>query len=111
MKILVVGSWQFNIYEETVYNALNKLSHDVYKFSWRQYFNNFQYDDISPLAKFSYEFRDKFSIGNIINKINNELLKKVKDIMPEVVFIYRGTHIKKETLLRIKHINENILIT
>lgn len=110
MKILVVGSWHSNIYEEAVYNALNKLSHDVYKFSWREYFNNFQYDDISLLAKFSYEFRDKFSIGNIINKINNELLKKIKDIMPEVVFIYRGTHIKKETLLRIKQINENVLI-
>jgi len=110
MKILVVGSWQFNIYEETVYNALNKLSHDVYKFSWRQYFNNFQYDDISLLAKFSYQFRDKFSVGNIINKINNELLKKIKDIMPEVVFIYRGTHIKKETLLRTKQIDKDMLI-
>lgn len=106
----MVGDWHSDIHEEACFNALRKLGQEVYKFRWCEYFNNFQYNDMPLLAKFNYKFQNKFIIGWIITNINIDLLNKVKTIKPDIVFIYRGTHIKKETLIRIKQINKNILI-
>ena len=44
MKILIVGDFHSQIYEEALYNAFLELSFEVGKFSWWQHFKGYQYD-------------------------------------------------------------------
>ena len=38
MKILVAGDWYSDVHEDGVFQAYEKLGHEVFKFSWHQYF-------------------------------------------------------------------------
>ena len=110
MKILVVGDWHSNIHEEACFKALETLGHETYRFSWFEYFNRCQHRNLSLLKRLSCKFQNKYLWGPVIEQINNDLLESVKSICPEVVFVYRGTHILKETLEQMKETNKNILL-
>ena len=110
MKILVVGDWHSNIHEDACFKALGTLGHETYRFSWFEYFNRYQYRNLSLLKKLSCQFQNKYLCGPIVERINNDLLERVKSIRPEVIFVYRGTHIFKETMEQIKEISQNILL-
>jgi spore maturation protein CgeB len=97
LKILVVGDWHSDLHEEAVANAFESLGHNVVKFAWHHYFRA-----ETLLERFIFKIQNRFLIGPIVQKINNDLFNKVLVAEPDFVFIYRGTHIKRETLLRIK---------
>ena len=51
---------------------------------------------------FYKKFQNKFMIGPIIRAINSDFIKAVNEYQPNLVFLYRGTHIKRNTLRAIK---------
>jgi len=111
MKIIVVGDWHSQIHEEPVYQAFKKLGHETFRFSWHQYFK------ISPNQSLKYMLRDvfykfqrKFIVGPSINKINRDFLKKVAEVNPQFIFIYRGTHIWAKTIRKVKNFYPKIII-
>jgi spore maturation protein CgeB len=96
MKILIVGSWQHSMYEDSFYISFNKLGHDVHKLSWAPYF-------LTLLGR----LESKYSICGPITFIFNIILyRKINSIKPDVVLIWRGTSILTITLKQIK--NKNI---
>ena len=104
MKILVVGDWHSKLHEEVVYHAFKKLGHEVLAFSWHPYF----------LAKSKYlkwffyiinRAQYKYLWGPIVRKLNKDLIDFVERNKPEIVFVYRGTHILPATLRKIKENN------
>lgn len=97
MKILVVGDWHSKVHEEVAAQALRKLDHDVVEFKWSPYFAT----NPSVIKK----AQNKYLWGPLISKINNDLIKLVKEKKPEAIFIYRGTHVLPSVLKKIRRIS------
>lgn len=97
MKILIAGDWHSELHEETAYQALRQLGHEVFRFSWHEYFQSrgttgTRFDDLIRRAQ------NKYIIGPLVNRINRDLVARVRAVRPEVVFVYRGTHVRARTL-------------
>jgi spore maturation protein CgeB len=100
MKILLAGDWNSIIYEEPLYQAFMRLGADVHKFSWHQYFATF--DDQNSLESLIKKIQNKFLIGPLIHKVNQDLVEQTLDCKPDVLFVFRGSHIGRSTLERIR---------
>ncbi len=105
MKILVVGDGHSAIHEVAVAKAFKKLGHQIKTFYWKDYFNS-----QNLLLNLWQRFQNKFLIGPILNRLNADLINKAEDFNPKLIFIYRGTHISKQTLIVIKRKMPNCLI-
>ena len=93
MKIVIVGDFLAQIYEQAFYNAFLKLGHNVSKFAIGDYFKSKQ---------FYYRFQNKFLCGPVVWKINKDLIACIEMEKPNLVFIYRGNLIFAETIKQIK---------
>lgn len=107
MKILVAGDWYSDVHEEGVYQAYQEIGHDVFKFKWHQYFQLEKKNSplISIVNSFWCKFQDKFIVGPIVSKINYDFIKAVEKCQPDIISLYRATHITKKTLRKIKKEN------
>lgn len=102
MKIIVVGDWRSQVHEEYVERALAKLGHKVERFAWHSYFTHSDDSAWAPLGKLNGKFQNKYLVGSKFNAVNHELLVCAIQLQPDVLFIYRGTHITAATLRAIK---------
>lgn len=103
MKIIIVGEWQWNWYEEAFFNSFKKLGIIVYKYSWYERFSNYLINKVEWKPKSKYlDLQNRILIGPEIVRINNGLLKQVSILQPEVILFYRSSHIYKRTLIKIK---------
>lgn len=97
MKILVAGAWFSQIHESAVANAFTQLGHQVVKFPWQHYFA--APHDAAP--RFHQKLRraqDKYLWGPLISRLNRDLLSLAIREQPELLFVYRGTHVTAATL-------------
>jgi hypothetical protein len=97
MKILVVGDGHSAIHEVAVVDAFKHLGHSVESFYWQNYFSA-----SNPLVSLWRRTQNKFLIGPTINRLNRDLVKKAVEFGPQLIFIYRGTHITPRTLIKLK---------
>tara|TARA_B110000908_G_C10267775_1_gene466262 strand:+ start:8506 stop:9537 length:1032 start_codon:yes stop_codon:yes gene_type:complete len=97
MKIIIVGSFLHPMYAKSVYDAFVKQGYDTAAFDWDQYKIKG-----NVLFNFISRIQERLLVGPFINRTNKELLKLVKKVNPDLVFIYRGTHIKAKTVSTIK---------
>ena len=97
MKILIIGDWHSKIHEEALKNGFIKLGHQVVEFKWFSYFkaNN-------KLKLFLLKLQNKFLFGPVIRLIQKDIIHLAKLEQPDVIFIYRGTHIFASTLDKLK---------
>ena len=104
MRILVAGDWYSEVHEEGVYQAYQELGHNVFRYSWHRYFKPAApfLPLISGIKTFSRKFQDKFIVGPIVRAINRDFIKTVNECNPDVISLYRGTHITRKTLQAIK---------
>ncbi|MNR82133.1 hypothetical protein D3C72_128880 [compost metagenome] len=96
MRILVIGEWRFEIYEEAISNAFSSLGHEVHGFSWKEYF-----DTPSPGSVLN-RFQNKYLFGPLIQRINWDLVREATRLKPDLIFLFRGTHITAHALREIK---------
>lgn len=97
MKILVVGDGHSAIHEVAVADAFRKLGHQVETFYWQSYFNS-----PNSLSRKWQRFQSKFIINPTLNKLNADLFNAAVQFNPKLVFIYRGTHVTPQTIIKIK---------
>lgn len=107
MKVLVVGDWLAEIYEESFYNAFKEHGCNVARFSWIQYFKYYQYANrfevkCNPIASFYYRIQNRFTFGPVVSKINNDLVRVARTESYDLIFIYRGTHVYPKTIKALK---------
>jgi|APSaa5957512535_1039671.scaffolds.fasta_scaffold21223_2 spore maturation protein CgeB len=112
MKILVAGDWYSDVHEDGVYQAYQEIGHDVFKFKWYQYFQLEENSSpfLSIINSFWCKFQDKFIVGPIVSKINYDFIKTIEGCQPDVISLYRATHITKKTLRKIKDKNPSIFL-
>ena len=102
MKILIAGNWHSLLHEEPVYRAFEKLGHKPLRFRWHLYFK--PTNSLQRIFTPFFKAQNKYGLGPIINRVNRDLIDMVKHELPDIVFIYRGILIYKETLQRIKEV-------
>ena len=100
MRILVAGDWHSELHEEAVYQAFCELGHEVQRFSWYGYFcpSTGLSRVLLPLLK----AQKKYQWGPQVSRLNAELIALAAARQPDIVFVYRGTHIHALTLQRIR---------
>lgn len=109
MKVLIAGDWHSELHEEPMYRALEALGHQTLRFQWHTYFK----PDSFWKRVFSSAIRaqNKYMLGPVVNRVNHDLVDMVGCQQPDVVFVYRGILIFKETLQRIKQVSpETVLV-
>jgi len=97
LKILVVGDWHSELHEEVVAGALRELGHEVGGFAWCDYFRPLHF--IDALSK---RIQNRFITGPAVRRLNRDLIRKAEAFSPDMIFIYRGTHVTARTLQRIR---------
>ena len=109
MRFLIVGDWHSDLHEQEVLRSLVRLGHEADGFKWHHYFD-VGISRFGLLKKFNYRINNKFIFGRPINQLNKDFLDKAILNRPDVIFIYRGTHIYNVTLKEIKSRLPNIIL-
>lgn len=86
------------MYELAFYNSFKVRGLEAYRFE----FQFFDYRGENCIMQFMDKFYDRFHIGLKAWKINKELLKQIKLINPDLVFLYRAVSVKYKTVKKIK---------
>jgi hypothetical protein len=102
LKILVVGDWHSELHEEAVYHALGSLGHEESRFSWHQYFQPVGRGLTHNLSEIAGRIQNRLIAGPLIARLNADFLQTAFRIHPDAIFIYRGTHITRDSLQKIK---------
>lgn len=103
MRILVAGDWHSELHEEAVYWAFTELGHQVVRFPWHHYFKPVQRGGLMQLAStLNGKLQNKFIIGPHVSRLNRDFCRAMTEFEPEMVFLYRGTHILPDTLRVLK---------
>lgn len=97
MRILIAGDWHSELHEQAVFNAFKALGHEVLKFAWHGYFK-----PSNRIDAFNKKVQNKLIAGPIVWKLNRDLISAATEFVPDVVFVYRGTHITASTLNKLK---------
>jgi len=100
MRVLVAGDWHSDLHEAEVCKSLRRLGHEALEFKWFQYFS---YDTgrRRTLDAVLKRLQNKFVTGPLIARINRDFLTQVCLRKPDVIFVYRGTHLTAATLRKI----------
>ncbi|MFO1190738.1 MAG: glycosyltransferase [Rhodoferax sp.] len=101
MKVLVAGDWHSELHEEVVAAALRRLGHAVDELRWCRFFEDAPGSG-SPLARLARRAQNKYLVGPVLARVNRQLQQQALAFQPDVVFIYRGTHIRAATLRALK---------
>jgi spore maturation protein CgeB len=101
MRILVVGDWHSKLHEEVAAQALRELGHKVQEFRWAPYFSLTKGVFGWP-GNLVRKFQNKYIVGPLIIKINSLFVSSALDFKADMIFVYRGTHITRKSLERIK---------
>jgi len=108
MKILIIADGLAeNIYDGAFARGFKELGHKVHRFTWKEYFKHYQYahvykTDSNKLKSLYYKAQNRLTFGPAIWQINKDIIKSCVEIKPDLVFIYRGTHVYPSTIKMIK---------
>lgn len=97
MKVLVAGDWHSDLHETEVCKSLRRLGHEAMEFKWFHYFS-FDPAKSRTLDSIFKRLQNKFVAGPIVGRINRNFLAQVRQQRPDVIFVYRGTHLTLSTL-------------
>lgn len=106
MRVLIAGDWSSELHEEPIARSLARQGHEVIKFKWYTYFQQNGFILIRILKR----LQNKFLVGGLILKLNRDLEDVVRKNKPNLVFIYRGTHVLRITLRKLKSIDSDLVI-
>jgi len=108
VKILIAGDWHSELHEEAVFNAFKKLGHEPFKFSWHQYFEPKGW--AKRFSQLLLKAQNKYMIGPVISKINSDFLDFARQVKPDIIFIYRGTHVYARTVKKLHQNVKDVLV-
>lgn len=93
MKILVAGDGGSDLHERAVVQALLTLGHNVASFYWTERFRGY-----SKLGRNWLRLQNKYLTGPAVWQLNAEFVNCARDFDPDVIFVYRGTHVTAEAI-------------
>ena len=94
MKILIVGSFQWEMYAPAFYHAWRDMGHEVERIDY----TNYSFKRKTPLASFLNRVQNRYHYGFFMRRYNSDILVKVNDFKPDFVFLYRCYHVYGDTV-------------
>lgn len=101
MKVLVAGDWHSELHEEVVSAALRELGHQVCEFKWHEYFDALE-GSCRRVRDVVLRAQNKYLAGPRFARVNRDFVSTAEAFQPDLVFVYRGTHITAESLRAIR---------
>jgi len=105
MRILIAGDWHSDLHEQAVADALERLGHEVTRFEWHHYFGPPRSARGAAIgrerprtATLLQRLQNRYAAGPLVDRLNRDLLALARFSRPELVFVYRGTHVTPATL-------------
>lgn len=98
MKILIVGSFQWEMYAPAFYNAWKDMGHEVERVDY----NDYRFKRMTPLSSFLNRLQSRFHYGFYMGRYNRDIIAKVKDFNPDFVFLYRCYHVYGSTVAALR---------
>lgn len=98
VKILLIGSFKYPIYANAFYYAWMELSHEVERIDYEDY----HYKQVGVFAKLLNRIQDRYLVGFPMFIYNKQIIRKVEDFKPDLVFLYRCNNIFGSTIKKIK---------
>lgn len=99
MKVLVAGDWHSELHEEVMASSLRSMGHFVSEFRWHTYFQ-VRAAQRAVISNLWRRVQNKYIVGQAVTRLNRDFLCTCRDEAPDLVFVYRGTHILGKTLRR-----------
>jgi spore maturation protein CgeB len=93
--ILIVGAGRFDIYEKALKDAFCSLSADARCWLW--------FDKYFESMSIANRFQNKYLVGPKTYRLNRDLVAYCRQLKPDLVFLYRNTHLWEKTIREIKH--------
>jgi spore maturation protein CgeB len=101
MRFLVAGDWHSDLHESELCKSLQRLGHEAIEFKWFHYFSFDQGASRSALSV-SKRIQSKYIIGPLVKRVNIDFILAVRKCCPDVIFVYRGTHLMAESLQTVR---------
>ena len=101
MKILVVGDGRSVIHERALNTAFSECGAESELFTWRQYIDPAVTLDGAP-PSLALRTQDRLLAGPALRRLNRDLIERCERIGPDLVFVYRGSHIYPRTIVALK---------
>ncbi len=100
----MAGDWHSEIHETAVSRAFETLGHEVVRFSWHRYFRK-PGGIWGGIRRLFRRAQNKYIVGPRVAALNRDLLRTVAASLPDILFIYRGTHITGSSLRTIRSVH------
>jgi len=101
MRILIVGSWAYPMYEKSIADALASQGHCVAKFLWEKYFNTL-------VGK----IEEKYCINGLATKqFNKKLIAFAKNFEPDILLIWRGVKVLPSTMIELRRLKVQHIVS
>lgn len=103
LRILMAGEGYWSWYQGACGEALRSLGHIVRDFSWFRYFSR-RPDERAEAVPISLSARvqNRLKWGPRMSSLNRALVEEAVAFRPDVLFVYNGTHVFRDTLVEIK---------
>lgn len=98
MKVLLVGSFRYEVYAPAFAYGFRQLGHEVVEIDYEQY----HYKGGNLLASLHNRCQDRYHLGLMMRRYNQDIIDVIEYEKPELVFLYRCYHIYNSTLKAIK---------
>ncbi len=103
LRILMAGEGYWPWYQEACGEALRSLGHTVRDFSWFKYFTMRPDEKTEAVpASLAARVQNRLKFGPRMFSLNRGLLQDVMDFRPDVLFVYNGTNVFRDTLVEVK---------
>lgn len=114
MKVIIAADWYFGeLYSEAFAKCFEELGHTVIRFCWNEYFKNYPYECHDGFTKkikqAYYKIQNKYMLGPDFTSLNKDFFNLAKSENPDLIFIYRGSHIKRRTMSLIKKQTQSVI--
>jgi len=105
VRILLVEYWHSHIYGEPFFARLRELGEEVFAFKEHEYLARSERPGVlGRIESASVRAQNKFRWGPRLTRMNRALVSRAKDLRPDIMFLFRGTHVLPETISRIKEL-------
>ena len=85
MRILIVGSFRWEMYAPAFFKAWKDLKHDVEYID----FETYSFKQKSPFSSLFNRIQSRFHYGFFMHKYNRDIITEVERFKPDLVFLYR----------------------
>lgn len=112
MNIVLAGDWHSNVHEGPMSEALERLGHIVHPFAWHVYLQQPPSQRVAArlMSRLLRKAQSKYLCGPVIARINDDLVRLVDLVQPDLLFVYRGTHVTGSTLRAVRHRSPRTLL-